>query len=124
VDSSDLAFQLAGQVAVHTAMAQAGVTLLEPIVEVDVVVPSEFMGDVIGMMNSKRGSVLGMEPKGANQVVRALAPLAEMANYASELRSLTGGRGTYSMTFAHYQEVPSHLVGPVVEAAKKAKEAH
>ncbi len=122
VDSSDLAFQLAGQIAVQGAMEQAGVTLLEPIVEVEVVVPSEFMGDVIGMMNSKRGSVLGMEPKGANQVVKALVPLGEMSNFSSELRSMTGGRGSYAMQFSHYQELPGHLQGQVVEAAKKARE--
>lgn len=124
VDSSDMAFQMAGQLALAKAMEEAGGVLLEPVMEVEVVVPAEFMGDVIGALNSKRGSVLGMEPKGANQVVRAMVPLAEMTNFASELRSLTGGRGAYSMQFAHYQEVPGHLVGPVVEAAKKAKEEH
>ena len=124
VDSSDMAFQMAGQVALQKGVEEAGGVLLEPVVEAEVAVPAEFMGDVIGALNSKRGSVLGMEPKGTNQVVRAIVPLAEMANYASELRSLTGGRGTYSMQFAHYQEVPGHLVGPVVEAAKKAKEEH
>jgi len=124
VDSSDMAFQMAGQLALQKGVEEAGGVLLEPVVEAEVVVPAEFMGDVIGALNSKRGSVLGMEPKGTNQVVRAIVPLAEMANYASELRSLTGGRGTYSMQFAHYQEVPGHLVGPVVEAAKKAREEH
>jgi len=122
VDSSDLAFQLAGALTVQKAMEDAGGILLEPVVEVEVVVAAEFMGDVIGALNAKRGSVLGMEPTGTNQVVRALVPLAEMANYGSELRSLTGGRGTYSVQFAHYQEVPGHLVPPIIEAAKKAKE--
>jgi len=124
VDSSDMAFQMAGQIAVQRGMEEAGVVLLEPVVEVEVVVPAEFMGDVIGALNAKRGSVLGMEPKGSNQVVRALVPLAEMATYGSELRSLTGGRGTYGMQFSHYQEVPGHLVAPVVEAAKREKEQH
>jgi elongation factor G len=124
VDSSEMAFKMAGQIAMQKAMEEAGVVLLEPIVEVEVAIPAEFMGDVIGALNSKRGSVLGMEPKGSNQVVRALVPLGEMANYASELRSLTGGRGSYGMQFSHYQEVPGHLVGPIVEAAKKEKEEH
>ncbi len=124
VDSSDMAFQMAGQLAIQKAFEEAGSVLLEPVVEVEVVVPAEFMGDVIGALNSKRGSVLGMEPKGANQVVRALVPLGEMANYASELRSLTGGRGTYGMQFSHYQEVPGHLVAPIVDAAKREREQH
>jgi elongation factor G len=122
VDSSDLAFQLAGQLAVQRAMEEAGGVLLEPIVEVEVVVPAEFMGDVIGALNAKRGSVLGMEPVGPNQAVRALVPLAEMASYASELRSLTGGRGSYSMRFSHYQEVPGHLAAAVIESVKRERE--
>ncbi len=122
VDSSDLAFQLAGQVSVQRAMEEAGGVLLEPIVEVEVVVPAEFMGDVIGALNAKRGSVLGMEPKGSNQLVRALVPLGEMASYASELRSLTGGRGSYTMRFSHYQELPGHLANVVVESVKRARE--
>jgi elongation factor G len=124
VDSSDLAFKLAGQIALEKGVEGAGLCLLEPIVEVEVVVPAEQMGDVIGGLNSKRGSILGMEPQGDYQVVRALAPLAEMATYASELRSVTGGRGSYTMRFAHYQEVPAHLQQAVVEAAKKEKEKH
>ncbi len=119
-----MAFQMAGQLAVAHAMEEGGVVLLEPVVQVEVVVPAEFMGDVIGALNAKRGSVLGMEPKGSNQVVRALVPLGEMATYGSELRSLTGGRGTYGMSFSHYQEVPGHLVPPILEAAKREKEQH
>ncbi len=124
VDSSDMAFQMAGQLAVAHAMEEGGVVLLEPVMQVEVVVPAEFMGDVIGALNAKRGSVLGMEPKGQNQVVRALVPLGEMATYGSELRSLTGGRGTYGMSFSHYQEVPGHLVPPILEATKREKEQH
>jgi elongation factor G len=122
VDSSDLAFKIAGSIALQKAVDEAGLLLLEPIVEVQVVVSSEQMGDVLGVLNSKRASILGMEPKGSSQVVRAQVPLAEMANFASELRSITGGRGTYGMQFSHYQEVPSHLAEPIIEAAKKAKE--
>jgi elongation factor G len=124
VDSSDLAFKLAGAQALQKGIEEAGPALLEPIVEVEVVVPAEQMGDVIGALNSKRGSILGMEPQGDYQVVRALVPLAEMATYASELRSITGGRGNYTMRYAHYQEVPPHLQQAVVEAAKKEKEKH
>ena len=122
VDSSDIAFKLAGAVALQRGIEEAAPALLEPIVEVEVVVPAEQMGDVIGALNSKRGNILGMEPQSDYQVVRALVPLAEMATYASELRSITGGRGSYSMRFAHYQEVPPHLQQAIVEAAKKEKE--
>jgi len=122
VDSSDQAFRIAGSIALQKAAEEAGVTLLEPVMEVEVVVPAEQMGDVIGTLNSKRGSILGMEPRGTSQVVRALVPLGEMANFASELRSLTGGRGTYTMRFSHYQEVPPHIAQGIVEAAKREKE--
>jgi elongation factor G len=122
VDSSDLAFKLAGVQALQKGMEEAGPALLEPIVEAEVVIPAEQMGDVIGALNSKRGNILGMEPQGDYQVVRALVPLAEMATYASELRSITGGRGSYSMRFAHYQEVPPHLQQSIVEAAKRERE--
>jgi elongation factor G len=122
VDSSDMAFKIAGSIALQRALEEGGSTLLEPVVEVEVVVPAEHMGDVIGGLNGKRGSILGMEPRGNVQVVRALVPLAEMATYASELRSLTGGRGSYTMQFAHYQEVPAHLSQGIIAAAKQARE--
>jgi elongation factor G len=122
VDSSDMAFKIAGSVALHKALEEAGSILLEPVAEVEVVVPAEQMGDVIGMLNSKRGSILGMEPKSSMQVVKALVPIGEMASYASELRSLTGGRGSYSMQLSHYQEVPPHLAQGIIEAAKREKE--
>lgn len=122
VDSSDLAFKIAGSIALQKAVEEAGPLLLEPVVEVEVVVPSDQMGDVIGALNSKRAQILGMEPKSSLQAVRAQVPLTEMASYASELRSLTGGRGTYTMQYSHYQEVPAHLSQGIVEAAKKGKE--
>ncbi len=122
VDSSDQAFRIAGSIALQKAVEEAGLQLLEPVVEVEVVVPAEQMGDVIGALNSKRGSILGMEPSGRSQVVRALVPLAEMATFGSEVRALTGGRGTYTMRFSHYQEVPPHLAQPIVEAARREKE--
>jgi len=122
VDSSDLAFKIAGSIALQKAAEEAGLQLLEPVVEAEVVVPAEQMGDVIGGLNGKRGNILGMEPKGSYQVVRALVPIAEMSNYSSELRSVTGGRGSYSMRFSHYQEVPPHLAQQIVDAAKEEKQ--
>jgi elongation factor G len=122
VDSSDMAFKMAGALALQRGAEEAGVILLEPVMEVEAITPGEQMGDVIGVLNSKRASILGMEPRGSVQVVRATAPLAEMANFASELRSITGGRGSYGMKFSHYQEVPSHLMQAVVAAAKREKE--
>jgi elongation factor G len=119
VDSSDLAFKTAGSIALRKGITDAGPLLLEPVVEVEVVVSAEQMGDIIGALNSKRASILGMEPIGSSQVVRAQVPLAEMSNYASELRSLTGGRGSYTMRFSHYQEVPAHLAQPLIEAAEQ-----
>lgn len=123
VDSSDIAFRLAAHLAVQKGCLEADPVLLEPVMEVEVAVPSEHMGDVIGVLNSKRGSILGMEPMGDSQVVRALVPLAEMATYASELRSVTGGRGSYTMRFSHYQEVPPHLAQGIIEASKQEKQA-
>ncbi len=122
VDSSDMAFKMAGSLALQKGAEEAGVILLEPVMEVDVTVPSEQMGDAIGVLNTKRASILGMEPRGSMQVVRATVPLAEMANFASELRSITGGRGSYGMKFSHYQEVPNHLAQAVVAASKREKE--
>lgn len=122
VDSSDFAFKVAGSIALQKGVQEAGAMLLEPVVEVQVVVPAEQMGDVIGVLNVKRGSILGMEPSGNSQVVSAQAPLAELSTFASELRSITGGRGSYNMQFSHYQEVPAHIVQVVVAAAKQEKE--
>ena len=122
VDSSDMAFKIAGSIALQKAAEEAGVILLEPIVEVDVAIHGDQMGDVISVLNTKRASILGMEPRGGSQVVRATVPLAEMANFASELRSITGGRGAYTMQYSHYQEVPAHLAPAIVAATKKEKE--
>lgn len=122
VDSSDIAFQVAGSLALREAATQAGVILLEPIVELEVVVPEAYTGDVMGDLNAKRGKIAGMEPAGAGkQRVRALVPQAEVARYAIDLRSMTGGRGAFSMKFSHYEEVPSHLAQKVVDEAQKAK---
>jgi elongation factor G len=123
VDSSDMAFQIAGALALKEAVAKAGVSLLEPIVQVDVVVPESYTGDVIGDLNGKRGRILGMESTGAGkQRVKALVPQSEMVRYAIDLRSMTQGRGLFTMTFDHYEEVPAHLTEKIIAGAKKAKE--
>jgi elongation factor G len=123
VDSSDIAFQLAGQQALREAAHKAGVSLLEPIVQVEVVVPESYTGEIIGDLNSKRGRILGMEVAGAGkQRIRALAPHSEMTRYAIDLRSMTHGRGVFTMIFDHYDEVPSHLADKIVAGAQKEKE--
>jgi elongation factor G len=123
VDSSDMAFQLAGSLALKEAAAAGGVVLLEPIVEVEVVVPESYTGDIMGDLNSKRAKIQGMESAGAGkQRVKALVPQAEVARYAIDLRSMTGGRGAFTMRFSHYEEVPTHLADRIVAEAQKAKE--
>ena len=123
VDSSDMAFQLAGALALKDAAQQAGVVLLEPIVEVDVVVPESYTGDIMGDLNSKRAKIQGIESAVAGkQRVKALVPQAEVARYSIDLRSMTGGRAAFSMTFSHYEEVPSHLADKVIAAAQQEKE--
>jgi elongation factor G len=122
VDSSDIAFQIAASMAFKDATAEAGLVLLEPIVNLKVHVPEEQMGDIIGDMNAKRGRILGMEPQGnGSTVVVAQVPQAEVLRYASDLRSMTGGRGTFEMTFSHYEEVPPHVTDKVVAQAKQQK---
>ncbi|HEV8310205.1 MAG TPA: elongation factor G [Methylomirabilota bacterium] len=123
VDSSDIAFQLAGQVAAEKAVQEAKPTLLEPIMNVEVTVPSDLAGDVIGDLNSRRGRIAGMEPSGETTAVRAQVPLSEMLNYEPNLRSMSGGRGSYSMEFSHYEELPGMLAEKVVAEAKKEREA-
>lgn len=122
VDSSELAFKLAGRLAFRKAVALAKPTLLEPIMTVEVVAPGECMGDIVGDLNSKRGRVLGIEAKGRNQAVKANVPLAEMLEYDSRLRSITGDRGDYSMEFSHYEEVPAHIQEKLVAEAKRPVE--
>jgi elongation factor G len=124
VDSSEMAFKIAGSMAFKKAMQDARPVLLEPIVDVAVHVPDDQMGDIIGDLNSKRGRIQGMEPGGnGTTTVRAQVPMAEMLRYASDLRSLTGGRGTFEQTFSHYDEVPSHIADKVIAEARKQKEA-
>ena len=113
VDSSEMAFQVAGSMAVKDGMHKAQPFLLEPIMKVDVVMPEEYLGDVMGDLASRRGHILGMEGRGTSQNVRAHVPLAEMFGYATELRSMTSGRATYSMEFSHYAEMPGNLAEAV-----------
>ncbi|TME03761.1 MAG: elongation factor G [Chloroflexi bacterium] len=113
VDSSEMAFQVAGSMAVKDGMHKAQPYLLEPIMKVDVVMPEEYLGDVMGDLASRRGHILGMEGRGTSQNVKATVPLAEMFGYATELRSMTSGRATYSMEFSHYAEMPGNLAEAV-----------
>ncbi|HKW71867.1 MAG TPA: elongation factor G [Candidatus Dormibacteraeota bacterium] len=113
VDSSEMAFGVAGSMAVKDAMHKAQPFLLEPIMKVDVVMPEEYLGDVMGDLASRRGHILGMEGRGTSQNVKANVPLAEMFGYATELRSMTSGRATYSMEFSHYAEMPGNLAEAV-----------
>jgi translation elongation factor EF-G len=114
VDSSEMAFKIAGSMAFKDGMAKADPVLVEPIMQVEVTVPEEYMGDVIGDLNSKRGRIEGMEARAGAQVIRANVPLAEMFGYATTLRSRTQGRGVYSMQFSHYEEVPKNIAETVV----------
>ncbi len=122
VDSSELAFKIASAMAFRKGMEQADPVLLEPIVQADVVVPEECMGDVISDLNGKRGRILGMDSDRGMQTIHALVPLAEMATYGSELRSLTGGRGSYTMRHSHYEEVPPHLAEAIIAEHKRQQE--
>ena len=119
VDSSEMAFKIAGSMAFKNAMKKADPTLLEPTMKVEVIVPEEYMGDVIGDINSRRGRMEGMEQRNGRQVIRAYVPLSEMFGYATALRSKTQGRGTYVMVFDHYEEVPKNIQEEI--AGKKAK---
>ena len=118
VDSSEMAFKIAGSMAVKDAVHKADPVVLEPMMRVEVTMPEEFMGDVIGDLNSRRGHIEGMDSRGSTQVVRAFVPLAEMFGYATDLRSMTQGRATSSMEFSHYAEVPASLASELVQKSK------
>ncbi len=115
VDSSTMAFEIAGRAAFREAAQRAGPILLEPVMKVEVVTPEEYMGDIIGDLNARRGQILGMEPRGNAQVIRALVPLAEMFGYVSTLRSLSQGRAQYTMQFDHYEPVPQQVAEQIRE---------
>ena len=118
VDSSEMAFKIAGSMAIKDAVAKANPVVLEPMMQVEVTMPEEFMGDVIGDINSRRGQIEGMDPRGSTQVIRAAVPLAEMFGYATDLRSMTQGRASYSMELSHYAEVPANLASELVAKSK------
>ena len=122
VDSSDMAFQIAASMGLQKGFMEAHPILLEPIMNVEVTTPADHAGDVIGDLNSRRGRIIGMEPAGETASVRAQVPMAEMLTYETALRSMTGGRGGYSMEFSHYEEVPAFIAEKVVKEAKAEKE--
>ena len=109
VDSSEMAFKIAGSMALKEAVQKGVPALLEPIMRVEVTVPDDFMGDIIGDLNSRRGQIQGMEARGNAQIVKAMVPLSEMFGYATDMRSMTQGRASYSMFFDHYSQVPNNI---------------
>ncbi len=125
VDSSEMAFKIAGSMAFKKAMEMSKPVLLEPIMKMKITVPEDNMGDVIGDLNSRRGKVVGVEPKANSQIIRAVVPMAEVLSYANDLRSMTSDRGLFTAEFSHYEEIPSHLAQKVInEAAANNKASH
>ena len=122
VDSSDMAFQIAGSFAFREAANQSNPVMLEPIMNVTISVPEQFMGDIIGDLNSKRGRIMGVEQAGKRQVIQATAPLAEMFRYSIDLKSITSARGSFTMEFAYYEEMPDELAQKVIAEAKSEAE--
>ena len=118
VDSSEMAFKIAGSMAVKDAFSRADPAILEPIMKVEVTMPTDFMGDVIGDLNSRRGQIEGMEDRVGTAVVRAFIPLAQMFGYVTDLRSMTQGRASSSMEFSHYAEVPTNLASELVQKSR------
>ena len=118
VDSNELSFKLAGSLAFKDAMTRARPTILEPIMQVEVYAPSDFAGDLMGDLNSRRGRIGGMDTRGAMTIIKAIVPMAEMLTYEQHLTSATGGRGSYHMEYSHYDEVPAHLQAKIIAAAK------
>ena len=121
VDSSEMAFKVAGSIAYKKACEDAQPVLLEPIMNVTITTPEDYMGDIMGDLNGRRGKVLGMDSAGKNQIIKANVPMAEFLTYAPDLRSMTGGRGIYTMEFSHYDEVPIHFAEKIVEEKNKEK---
>ena len=122
VDSSEMAFKIAGSLAFKDAVKQAKPVLLEPVMSVEITAPEEYMGDIMGDLSSRRGKPQGMEPQGKDQVIKAEVPMSEMLTYASTLKSITSDRGSYHMEFDHYAEVPTQIQEQIVADAQKAKE--
>jgi elongation factor G len=122
VDSKDIAFQIAGREGFKAAFINAGPVLQEPIMDLKITVPESMMGDIMGDLNTRRGRVQGMDSEGSKSIVHAQVPLAEILRYGNDLRSMTGGRGIYTMSFNRYDQVPSHLMDAIIEAGKKEDE--
>ena len=118
VDSSELAFKIAGSMAFKDACKKANPALLEPMMKVEVVLPDEFMGDIIGDLNSRRGRIEGMEARTGTQIVKSVVPLSTMFGYATDMRSRTQGRATYTMHFSHYEEVPKQIADEIIAKAR------
>ncbi|MBN1662293.1 MAG: elongation factor G [Deltaproteobacteria bacterium] len=119
VDSSEMAFKIAGSMGFKKGILACQPTLLEPIVNIDIEIPDEYMGDVIGDLNSRRGRVLGMDSKGSHQIIKGQVPLAEILKYAPDLRSMTSGRGTFTYEHSHYEEVPPFIAEKIIAESKK-----
>jgi elongation factor G len=123
VDSSEMAFKVAGSMAFKQGAANAKPVLLEPIMHVEITVPEENVGDIMGDLNGRRGRMLGVDAEGSTQTVKAQIPMAEMLRYSADLNSMTSGTGVFTMEFSHYEEVPAHLAQKIIDENKAAKEA-
>lgn len=124
VDSSEMAFKIAASMAFKKGMAEASPIILEPVMELEITVPEEYMGDIIGDINSKRGKIISIGAEKHNQIIKASVPQSETFNYAVDLKSITQGRGIFSQKFSHYDDLPQNLAGPIIEERKKQQEAH
>jgi elongation factor G len=124
VDSSEMAFKIAASMAFKKGMADASPVILEPIMELDITVPEEYMGDIIGDVNSKRGKIISITAEKHNQIIKASIPQSETFNYAVDLKSMTQGRGIFGQKFSHYDDLPGNLAEPIIEERKKQQEAH
>ncbi|MGZ3595668.1 MAG: elongation factor G, partial [Syntrophales bacterium] len=122
VDSSEMAFKIAGSMGFKKGVLACQPVLLEPIVNIDIEIPDEYMGDVIGDLNGRRGKVLGMESKGPNRIIKGQVPLAEILRYAPDLRSMTSGRGTFTYEHSHYEEVPPFIAEKIIAESKKEQQ--
>jgi len=121
VDSSEMAFKTAGSMAFKEGLQKGGPVLQEPVMQVEVIVPEEYMGDVLGDLSARRAAIEGMEARQNTQAIRAMVPLAEMFGYATQLRSMTQGRGVYTMEFHHYQQLPQNLAEEVMKGGNHRK---
>ncbi|MHB8278068.1 MAG: elongation factor G [Candidatus Humimicrobiaceae bacterium] len=124
VDSSEMAFKIAASMAFKKGMAEASPVILEPVMELEITVPEEYMGDIIGDINSKRGKIISIGAQKHNQIIKASVPQSETFNYAVDLKSITQGRGIFSQKFSHYDDLPQNLADPIIEERKKHQEAH